>query len=99
MHFLTTPLPWLLIWVEYFLSCWNGRAMGPTQGLHPLGAAIATLPSKRKAQRDRPADLRAPGHSSRCLPPPLSPPRVTRGHQLVTLESQVLVPTLQSMSS
>lgn len=73
-----------------------------TQGLHPLGADIATLPSKSKARKERPGGLQTReyhGIHHAFLPPPLSQPRATGGHWIMALESQVLVPTLQSTSS
>lgn len=97
------PPPWLLVfWLS--VSFLGGMA-GPwatTQAPHPLGAAIATPPSKSKAGEERPGGLQTQEHHGvhyGLLPPPLSQRRAARGHWVMTLGIQVLIPDLRSIGS
>lgn len=99
---LTTPLPCLLVWVESFLSCWNGR----TVDCHPKSASTwgchCNSPRQERGERGEARGLQTQQHHGihcACLPPPLSQPRAARAHWAMASEIQVLVPALLPTSS
>lgn len=97
------PRPWLLVWGECFLSCWNGQTMDH----HPRSASAwgchCNSPQQERGNQGRearrPEDPRALRHSPHRPPSSTVPAQSNRGYWIMTWDSWALVPALLLTSS